>query len=295
MQCDVDFGQSRADVLLGVQVDAAELCLELLRAGLGEVNVAAVGVGVVVRARNQVADEPDDFDLRRLAVRGACQHQRHQRLVDEHRVGLVDQRDVGVRRHQVVHVGDQLVAQYVESDLVDRAVGDVALVRRAPLLGRRVGRDPADCQPQRLDQRAHPFGIAACEVVVDGDDVHVAAADRIARRGDRTRQRLALTRGHLHDVACQHPQRALQLYVERPQRGGPFGGFSGDRQELRDVGGIGEAAELQQLGGLQQLLVVEIGGLLVELRGAVDLGHRTCLIPVGARPEHPPEPIADTT
>ena len=240
VQRDVDLGQRRADVLLGVEVDAAELRLELLRAGLGEVHVAAVGIGLVIRARNQFADEPDDFDLRRLSVGGARQHQRHQRLVDEHRVGLVDQRHVGVRRHQVVDVGDQLVAQHVEADLVDRAVGDVALVRRPPLLGRRVGRDPADGQPQRLDQRAHPFGVAAGEVVVDGDDVHVAAADRVAGRGDRTRQRLALTGGHLHDVAGQHPQRALQLHVERPQRGGPFGGLPGDRQELRDVGGIGE-------------------------------------------------------
>ena len=130
VQCDVDLGQSGADVLLGVQVDAAELGLELLRAGLGEVHVAAVGVGVVVLARDQLADEPDDLHLRRLAVRGARQHQRHQRLVDEHRVGLVDQRDVGVRRHQIVDVGDQLVAQHVEADLVDRGVGDVALVRR---------------------------------------------------------------------------------------------------------------------------------------------------------------------
>ena len=64
---------------------------------LGEVDVAAVGVGVVVLARDQFADQTDDLQPRRLPVRGARQHQRHQRLVDEHRVGLVDQRDVGVR------------------------------------------------------------------------------------------------------------------------------------------------------------------------------------------------------
>ena len=48
VQCDVDLGQRGADVLLGVQVDAAELGLELLRAGVGEMHVAVVGVGVVV-------------------------------------------------------------------------------------------------------------------------------------------------------------------------------------------------------------------------------------------------------
>ena len=49
VQCDVDLGQGGADVFFRVQVDAAELGLELLCAGLGEVHVAAVGVGVVVR------------------------------------------------------------------------------------------------------------------------------------------------------------------------------------------------------------------------------------------------------
>ena len=48
MQGDVDLGERRADVLLGVQVDAAECLLDLLRPGLGEVDVAAVGVGGVV-------------------------------------------------------------------------------------------------------------------------------------------------------------------------------------------------------------------------------------------------------
>ena len=39
--------------------------------------------------------------------------------------------------------------------------------------------------------------------------------------------------------------------------------------------------KLQQLGGL---LVVEVGGLLVELRGAIDLGHfRRCSLRVSAR------------
>ena len=295
VQRDVHLGQRGADVLLRVQVDAAEFGFDLLRAGLGEVNVAAVRVGVVVVAGDQFAYQPDDFELRGLPVRGAREHERDQRLVDEHRIGLVDQRHVGVRRHQVVDVGDELVAQHVEPDLVDRGVGDVALVGGAALVGGRVRGDPADGQPHRFQQRAHPFGVALGQVVVDGDDVHVPAGERVTGGRDRAGQRLALAGGHLDDVACQHPQRAEQLDVERTQPGRAFGGLAGDREELRNVLRLGEILEVQQLGGLLQLLVVEAGGLRVELLGGADLRHRAGLVPVGAGAEQLPEPVADTT
>ena len=128
VQRDVDLGQRGADVFLGVQVDAAERLLDLACADLGQVDVAAVGVGVVVGARRQLADQLDDLQPRRLPVRGAGQHQRHQRLVDQHGVGLVDKRHIGIGRYQVVDVGHQLIAQHIEADLVDRGVGDVAAV-----------------------------------------------------------------------------------------------------------------------------------------------------------------------
>ena len=45
VQGDVDLGQRGADVLLGIQVDPAERLLDLLGTGLGEVDVAVVGIG----------------------------------------------------------------------------------------------------------------------------------------------------------------------------------------------------------------------------------------------------------
>ena len=116
----------------------------------------------------------------------------------------------------------------------------------------------------RLQQRAHPLGVAAGQVVVDGHDVNVPAGKRVAGGGDRAGQGLALTGGHFDHVAGQHAQRPEQLHVERPQPGGPFGGFPGDREELRDVVGLGEIVEVEQPGGLAQLLVVEAGGFLVD-------------------------------
>ena len=58
---------------------------------------------------------------------------------------------------------------------------------------------------------------------------------------------------------------------------------------------FGQVVEVQQLGGLAQLLVVEVGGLLVEVRGVAHLRHRSGLILVGAGAEQLPEPVADTT
>ena len=257
-------------------------------------HVAAVGVGVVIAAGDQLADQRDDLQLRRLPVRGAGQHQGHQRLVDQHGVGLVDKRHVGIGRHQVVDVGDQLVAQHVEADLVDRGVGDVALVGGPAFLAGRLRGDPADRQPHRLEQRAHPLRVAAGQVVVDGHDVHVPAGQRVAGGGDRAGERLALTGGHLDHVASQHAQRAQQLNVERPQPRCPLARLAGDRKELRDVFGFGEVLEVEQPGRLAQLLVVEIGGLVVVLRRGGDLRERAALVLFGAGAEQAPKPAAQT-
>ena len=124
--------------------------------------------------------------------------------------------------------------------------------------------------------------------------MHVAAAERVAGRGDRARQRLALAGGHLDDVAGQHAQRAQQLNVERPQL---VARSEASRAMARNWGmsrRLGKLVEFQQLGRLAQLLVVERGGLVVELGRGAHLRHRARLILVGAGAEQLPESIADT-
>ena len=254
----VDLGQRGADVLLGVQVDAAESFLQSLSARFGEMYVAAVGVGgeilrpVLVRVRvgDQLAHQADNAQFGCLPVGGAGQDQRHERLVDQHRIGLVYERDIRIRRHQVCDIGDQLVAQDVEADLVDRRVGDIALISGPPLLAGRVGGDPADREAQRLDQRSHPLRVAAGKVVVDGDHMHIAAAERVAGCRDRAGQRLAFAGGHLHHITVEHPQRPQQLHVERTQAGGALRRFPGQGQELRNVGRLGQILKLEESGGL---------------------------------------------
>ena len=50
----------------------------------------------------------------------------------------------------------------------------------------------------------------------------------------------------------------------------------------------GQVTQFEQARGLAKLFVVELGGLLVELRGRVDLRHRMGLISVGAGTEQLP-------
>ena len=278
MQSHVDLGQRGRHVLFGVEVDATECLLQPPRAGVGQVHVATVVVGgeitVGIPVGDQLTNEPDDLEFGGLAMRSARQYQRHQCLVDEDRVGLVNDCDVGVGRHQISDVGDKLVAQDIEADLVDGGVGDIALVCGPTFLAGRIGGDPADCQTHRLDQRSHPFGVAAGQIVIDGHHVDAAPAECVPRRGDRTGECFSLTGAHLDDVPGHHPQRAEQLDVEGAQAGGPLGRHPSDGQELRGVGRGGEVREVQQPGRLGQLLTVETGSLVGELLRRRHLRHR---------------------
>ena len=107
-----------------------------------------------------------------------------------------------------------VVAQVVESELVIGAVGDVAVVAVLPLMVVEVVHDDADGQPQRSVNLPHPFGVARGQVVVDRDDVHALAFERIQVGGQRGDQRLAFAGSHFGDLAAVQDDAADQLHVE---------------------------------------------------------------------------------
>ncbi len=78
-------------------------------------------------------------------------------------------------REIVLHV----VAQVVEAELVVGAVSNVRAVRRAPLLIIKIVNNHAHAQSQRAIERTHPFGVAARQVIVHGDDVNAAPRQRV--------------------------------------------------------------------------------------------------------------------
>ena len=149
--------------------------------------------------------------------------ERRARLVDQDRVDLVDDRVVQPALEALLDPHRHVVAQVVEAELVVGAVGDVGGVGGVLLLVRHLRQDRADGQADGLVNLAHPRGVAAREVVVDGDDVDALAGQGVEVGGQRRDQGLALAGAHLGDLAVveHHPADELDVevaHVERPLR-----------------------------------------------------------------------------
>ena len=76
-----------------------------------------------------------------------------------------------------------------------------------------VGDDHADGEAEEAVDLAHPVGVAAGEIVVDGDDVDALALERVEIDGERRDQGLALAGAHLGDLAAVEDDAADQLDV----------------------------------------------------------------------------------
>ena len=132
--------------------------------------------------------------------------------------------------HQLVLRPRHVVAQVVEAELVVRAVGDVAGVLLAALRPASVGEDRADGQAEEAVHAAHQVGVALGQVVVDGDDVHALAGQRVEVGRAGGDEGLALAGAHLGDVAQVQRRAAHDLHVVVPLAQRALGGLA-DRGE----------------------------------------------------------------
>ena len=185
--------------------------------------------------------------------------------------------------HHVLDRVRHVVAQVVEAELVVGAVGDVGVVGGAPLVGRHLRQDHADVQAQEAVHAAHPLAVAFGQVVVDRDDVHALAGQRVEVGGQHAGQGLALTGLHLGDVAEVQRRAAHDLDVERALAQHPPGRLAGHRerlgQQVVEVLAAGDALlELVGLGaqfGVGQLLDVVGQGVDVVSDPLEALDHAT--------------------
>ena len=140
--------------------------------------------------------------------------ERRTRLVDQDRVDFVDDRVVQLALEAVAHLHRHVVAQVVEAEFVVGAVGDVGGVGRLLFGVRHLGQNHPYRQPEEFVDFPHPLCVAAREVVVDSDDVHAAARERVEVRGQGCNQRLAFAGAHLRDLPVVQDHATDQLHVE---------------------------------------------------------------------------------
>ncbi len=87
-------------------------------------------------------------------------------------------------------------------------------------------------KPEELVDRPHPLGVAAGQIIVDGDDVHAAAFERARVHRQRRDQRLALAGLHLGDAPLVEHLAAHDLHVEVAHAERALAGLANDGKDL---------------------------------------------------------------
>ncbi len=160
--------------------------------------------------------------------------------------------------HELLTAPGHIVPQIVEAELVVGAVGDVGLVLLAAHSRWHLRVDHTDREPQKAVYPAHVLRVPLRQVVVDGDNVHTLAGQRVQvgrKRGDKS---LALTGLHLSDVAQVQGRTTHDLDVEVPLPQGPPGRFTHGRECFGEklVEGFSVVDPLPELVGHRAQLAV---------------------------------------
>ena len=238
------FGQRHRLVLLVDEIIARRFeRLALFRFGV------AARHGAGLEARNDAVD----FVIEIGRLFGWTRNdERGPRLVDEDAVHLVNDREVMSALDVVRELELHVVAQVVEAELVVGSVRDVGRIGDLPLRVDQVVLDDADRHAEETVDPAHPFRVAAGEVIVHRDDVNAFAVERVQVGWQRGDERLALAGFHLGDLAFVQDGSADQLHVEVPHVEHAAAGIADDGERLRQqvVQRLAVGEPLAELGGL---------------------------------------------
>ena len=189
-----------------------------------------------------------------LFGRERADDERRAGFVDENRVGFVDEAKIRLRtlgrtfvffalfaEHRAEEVGlpfadstqQEPVAEEVEAELLRGAVGNVALVGFAALVGLLLRLNDADVHPERAVNRAHQLGVAGGEVVVDGREEGAFPGQRsqVERRGRG--ERFSFAGLHFDDGAVENRDSAQNLNVEVAHSERSIPGFAHQGERFR--------------------------------------------------------------
>ena len=232
--------------------------------------VVLEGVGILDHLLNDQIDRPVEI---RAVLGRTGNDQRRTRLVDQDRVDFVDDREMVTALDHLTGVVDEIVAQIVEAELVVGAVGDVRGVGALALaLGQAVD-DHAHLEAEEAIDTAHPLGVARGEVVVDGDQVHALAGERVQIDRQGGDQGLAFAGAHLGDAALMQHHPADHLHVVVPLTKRAPGRFThhgeGFVHQIIETFAGGET-RLEGAGSGAQIIVGQGRDLRLQ---RIDLGH----------------------
>ena len=186
--------------------------------------------------------------------------QRRACFIDQDRVDLVDDGVVQPALNAILDLVHHVVTEVVEAVFVVGAVRDVATVRLLLLFARDLRQVDTDGQAQEIIEPTHPFGIAACQVIVHRDHMHTFVGQCIEIDRQRRRQGLALTSAHFRNLAVVQCHAAQQLHIEVSHLHDAFGAFpdcgkSFWQQRVERFPGSDPRLELHGFGA--QLLVAQ--------------------------------------
>ena len=77
--------------------------------------------------------------------------------------------------NHVFFINRHIVTQIVKAHLIIRAVGNIGIICRLALLVGKTVDDKSDGQTHEAMHLAHPLTVAACKVIIDGDDMDALA------------------------------------------------------------------------------------------------------------------------
>ncbi len=186
-----------------------------------------------------------------LVVDRTGNDERSTRLVDEDRVDFVDDGEVVAALHHLFEVILHVVAEIIEAQLVVGGVGHVAGIGGAALGIVEAMDHHAGGEAEKTVDLAHPAGVAAGEIVVDGDDMDAVLGQGIEVDGERGDKRLAFAGFHFGDAALMQRHAADHLDIEMALSQGALGGFAhggkGRRQQV--IEGLAGGQLLAEHGG----------------------------------------------
>ena len=133
-------------------------------------------------------------------------------LVYKYGVDLVDDREVVTSLYHKLLVGNHVITEIVEAELIVSTVGNISVVRLLLLVSVLTVYYKAGGQTEEGIYATHFLTVSLCEIVVDGNDVYAVTGERVEVCGESFYESFTFTRLHLRNSSLVQEYTADELY-----------------------------------------------------------------------------------